>query len=215
MILSTFQALAVALLAVIPGAAYVFTLESRLGSFKSSLADRSTRLLAASAVFIALFSAPLYVLYRHYITSHLLQSGHASALAIELIALGYLAIPFCCALVVALGVRRRWPLFNVLWSESSEPRAWDYAWNSRSAIIRLRLKSGTWLGGNFIGSEWPSPSSYASGYPEEGDLYFAEQVAVDATDGSFIAEAGDEPVIIKRGLLIRWADIEYVEFIDY
>jgi hypothetical protein len=191
----------------------VFTLESRLGSFKAGLADRSTRLLAASAVFMALFSGPLYLLYHHYVASRRLQTGTADAWYVELIALGFLAIPFFCALLVALGVRKHWPLFTMFWSETSAPRAWDHAWNGRRAIVRFRLKSGTWLAGTFTGDE--QPSSYASGYPEEGDLYFSQQVAVDATNGSFVQDQYQQPVVIEAGLLVRWAEIEYLEFIDY
>jgi hypothetical protein len=164
---------------------------------------------------MTLFSGPTYVLYHRYIVSHLLQTGNASALTIELIALVYLAIPFCCALVVALGVRKRWPFFSILWAETSEPRAWDYAWKSRKAIVRLRLKSGTWLGGDFTSRDFPSPSSYASGYPEEGDLYFARQVVVNASDGSFERGTDGRPVLIDTGLLLRWAEVEYLELIDY
>lgn len=62
--ISTFQALAVALLFILPGAAYTFALERVGGSFGVKLADRIFRFLAASAVFQALLSGVELWAYR-------------------------------------------------------------------------------------------------------------------------------------------------------
>lgn len=51
--ISTSQALAVALLALLPGASYTFAFVRRVGGFGMSLSDRLVRLLAASALFSA------------------------------------------------------------------------------------------------------------------------------------------------------------------
>ncbi len=59
--ISTFQALAVALL---PGASYTFAYKRVVGAFGVSLSDRLVRFLAASALFTALFSGPGLLLYR-------------------------------------------------------------------------------------------------------------------------------------------------------
>jgi len=57
-VITTFQALGVALLALLPGASYTFAYERIVGKFGASLADRLVRFLAASAAFMAIFSGP-------------------------------------------------------------------------------------------------------------------------------------------------------------
>src|SRR6266511_1104655 len=52
--LTTFVALAVAALAILPGAVFTFSYEGRLGSYGVTLPDRIYRFLAASAVLHAL-----------------------------------------------------------------------------------------------------------------------------------------------------------------
>ena len=65
--ISTFQALAVALLALLPGASYIFAYERVVGGFGVSLADRLVRFLAASALFVAVFAWAGLLLYRNFI----------------------------------------------------------------------------------------------------------------------------------------------------
>ena len=55
--MNTFQALAVTLLAVLPGASYTFAYERVVGAFGVSLSDRLVRFTAASAIFHVRFSA--------------------------------------------------------------------------------------------------------------------------------------------------------------
>lgn len=92
---------------------------------------------------------------------------------------------------------------------SPEPRAWDRLFSKhRTGYITLKLKdSGEWKAGL-----WYAPS-YASAYGEDQDLYIAEQIAVDEA-GSVQSDDDGRPVYLGTGLLIRWSEVDYVEFVD-
>jgi uncharacterized protein DUF6338 len=62
----TFEALAVLVLVVLPGASYLFTFERVAGAFGHNLADRIIRFITASAVLQALFAGPTYFLYQKF-----------------------------------------------------------------------------------------------------------------------------------------------------
>ena len=64
------------------------------------------------------------------------------------------------------------------------------------------MKSGETLVG-FYGR-----GSYAAGYPEPQDIYLSHTVAFNADSGEF--EESNE----SRGLLVRWDEVEYLEFIS-
>jgi hypothetical protein len=74
-VIDTFQALAVLVLAILPGASYTFTFERVAGSFGQNLADRLIRFVAASAVLQALFSGVTYVLYQRWVLSGRVARG--------------------------------------------------------------------------------------------------------------------------------------------
>jgi hypothetical protein len=80
-------------------------------------------------------------------------------------------------------------------------------------VVRLRLRSGTWLAGVY-GTTSDGRQSYAAGYPEDGDLYLSLQLRVDPVTGEFTRDDEDRPVPVagRSGLLVRWAEIEYLEF---
>lgn len=79
-----------------------------------------------------------------------------------------------------------------------------------SAILRIRLKDGAWVGGLF------GRNSYAAGYPEEPqDLYLERTYRVDG-DGNFevTGPRGESFVEVGSGLLVRWDEIKHVEFFE-
>ena len=79
--------------------------------------------------------------------------------------------------------------------------------------MRLRLKSGSWLAGGYA-TATNGLKSYSAGYPEAQDLYLATAVLVDDASGEFVFGANGEPEPTGGGLLVRWEEIEYLEFID-
>lgn len=212
--ISTFQALAVALLALLPGASYTFAYERVVGGFGVSFSDRLVRFLAASALFAALFSGPGLLLYRHFIVSGRLGRGDVSAFLFELIIVAYVLLPSLVGSFVGYGQNRKWPWVTLLVGEAPEPRAWDYLWRPGvEGIVRMKLKSGSWLAGVF-GTTASGKRSYAAGYPEKEDLYVSLQVKVDPVTGAFEQDPDGRPVPVdgSSGLLLRWEEIEYLDF---
>jgi hypothetical protein len=210
---ATFQALAGIVLALLPGAAYTFAYERVAGPFGITLSDRLVRFLAASAVFHAMLAGPELLLYREFVVTGRLGRGDLSWLLVGVLALGYLALPTGVGTLVALGRQRNWPGVR-LFGGTPEPRAWDYLWRlGVPGVVRLKLKSGTWLAGVY-GTTATGRRSYAAGYPEPGDLYLSLQLRVDPATGEFARDDEDRPLPVPggSGLLIRWSEIEYLEF---
>lgn len=206
-----------AALALLPGALYVFAYERQAGAFGISRSDRLIRFLAASAVFVALFSGLGVILYRSLIVSGSLARGDVNALAVEGGCVGYLMLPAAAGTLVGHAASRKWGWAVLLGGESPEPRAWDYLWRrGPRGVVRLKLKSGTWLAGVYD-TPTEGARSYASGYPEEQDLYLSLQLQVDPESGEFVRDAADrpQPVEGKSGLLLRWSEIEFLDFQEY
>jgi hypothetical protein len=211
--ISTFQALAGVVLALLPGAAYTFAYERVAGPFGISLSDRLIRFLAASAVFHAVLAGPELLLYRHFVVTGRLGRGDVNWLLVAAVALAYMAVPTAAGTLVGLGRQRNWRGVRLL-GDTPEPRAWDYLWRlGVPGVVRMKLKSGTWLAGVY-GTTVSGRRSYAAGYPESGDLYLSLQLRVDAVTGEFARDDDDRPLPVPggSGLLVRWSEIEYLEF---
>lgn len=214
--MTTFQALAVLVVALLPGALYTFAYEQQAGGYGVALADRLIRFVAVSAILHAIFAAGEYALYREYISTGSLARGDASVWIVELVAVAYVAVPLALGLFVgwATDERKTWAWLKLLTGTAREPRAWDYLWEvQRGGLVRMRLKSGTWLGG-WTGESPAGAESYASGYPEEGDLYLATRLRVDPVTGAWDAIDGEPQVVDGAGLLVRWSEVEYLEIIE-
>jgi hypothetical protein len=208
---STFQALAVVVFALLPGALYVWGFERQAGRYGIGLSDRVLRFVGGSAVFLSLFAAPLYWLMANYREALLAAEPLPGWLALPPIA--YVVLPFAVGSVVGYGQREGWSWVGALTGPDPAPRAWDYVFRYRvDGWIRCRLKSGTWLGGAYADAN--GRRSYAAGYPEPQDLYLAASAAVDEETGEFLLNEHGQPLLGSGGLLLRWEEVEYLEFID-
>lgn len=213
MIGGTFQALVVAIVAVLPGAAYTFAYERVAGGFGSGLSDRLVRFLAASAVFHAALAGPELLMYREVVATDRLARGDVAMWSFWLISAGYVLLPTLAGGFVGYARNKRWKWATLLVGAAPEPRAWDYVWNSSvQAVLRMKLKSGTWVAG-YHGSLPNGRRSYAAGYPEEGDLYLALGLEIDPNTGELRRDEDGRPVPVpgRRGLLVRWTEIEYID----
>jgi hypothetical protein len=56
--------------------------------------------------------------------------------------------------------------------------------------------------------------SYAAGYPEDQDLYLVEAIEVDPESGDFLLDEQGEPTLRGSGILVRWDEVEYLDFIE-
>ncbi|MFD9702453.1 DUF6338 family protein [Lentzea sp. NPDC059081] len=214
--ITTLQGLVVALLALLPGASYTFAFERVAGSYGITFSDRLVRFLVSSALMHAALAGPEYLLYRDLVVGKRLADGTVSWWVPELLALGYVIVPTVAGSVLGWGHKhhRKWAVLIV--GETPEPRAWDYFWrHAEQALVRIRLKSGTWLAG-YYGTTPGGRRSYASGHPEEGDLYLALGLRIDPGSGELtLTDGRPEPVAGDRGLLVRWQEIEYLDVQEY
>lgn len=208
-----FEAIVSFVVAFLPGAAYTFAYERVAGAFGLGFADRAVRFVTASAVFHAVLAGPELLLYREFLVSGRLARGEVPWWALEVVSVAYVVVPTAFGTLVGHGRRRNSRVLRPL-ADLSEPRAWDFLWRRGvPGVVRMRLKSGTWLAGLY-GTTTEGRQSYAAGYPEDGDLYLSLQLRVDPVTGEFVRDDEDRPVPVagRSGLLVRWAEIEYLEF---
>jgi hypothetical protein len=214
-VISTYEAIFVAVLAILPGAAYTFAYERVAGGYGLGFADRVIRFVAASAVLQAVFAGPTYLLYKEWISSGKLAAGRVGWVWFWAAALLYTLVPTTLGSFVGYARLKGWNWAELMTGSSPEPRAWDSMWNREvQAILRMKLKSGTWVGGLFATTP-DGLRSYASGYPEDGDLHLVKQVLVDRITGKFKKSPDGTPQVEDRGLLIRWSEIEYIDIQEF
>lgn len=211
--ISTFQALWVSVIAILPGALYIFSYERVVGSYGMALGDRIIRFLGASAVLHSLLSGCTYWTYSRWVSSGRLANGEIRPLYVEFLSLAYVIIPVAAGSLVGVGRERGWRWAVLLSGSAPEPRAWDYVWRRHKvSVVRIRMKSGRWLAGVF-GTFEDAKQSYASGYPEVGDFYLARMIEVDASSGEFAIgpDGGFLYPSHQPGLLVKWEEVEYIE----
>jgi hypothetical protein len=220
-LISTFEALLVLLVAVLPGSLYTIALVHRGATWawpRDGTADRIILFVGISAVFHACFAPATYWAYRELIVGQALADGRA-AWWWWLILLAYVVVPYAWGEATARS--RAWGLsaprpkiwfkhlIEMFTATAPEPRAWDRVFANPGTVgwVRLKLASGDWKAGH-----WRQPS-YASGYQEETDLFLADLVMVDNA-GQFVMDRNKRPVPVGAGLLIRWSEVQYLEFIN-
>lgn len=91
MVIGTFQALAVVVLALLPGSLYTYAFERQAGRWGASGTDRLLRFLTASALVHALLGAATYQAYRTLVPTGRLARGDALPWWVWLVVLGYVA----------------------------------------------------------------------------------------------------------------------------
>jgi hypothetical protein len=212
----TFQAIAVTVLAVLPGGLYTWSFEREVGNWGVSLSDRILRFVGFSALFHAVFDYPEYLIWSHYIhrvTSlggaarfeNAVTDGGSLPWWLFFVPILYVALPMLAGYMTARSALARMPWTRFLVGPNPQPRAWDRLFSSTpSFVVRLRLTSETWLGGLF-GAE-----SYASGYPEPQDLLLETTYQME-TDGSFAADAHGDFIDLESALLVSWEDVHFLE----
>jgi hypothetical protein len=198
-------------LALVPGALYVWAYERQAGGKTVRMSDRVFRFVGGSAIFHALF-APL----TYWVWSELwprAREGRALPWAAWLLALAYVAVPTLAGSFVGSRVQRGVWWSRYLTGPQPAPRAWDYLFHQQvDGWIRLRLKSGEWIGGALADAN--GRRSYAASFPEPPDLYLAAAVRVDPDTGEFVETPDGEIELLPSGLLVSWDEVEYLELID-
>lgn len=207
----TFHAVAVLVVALLPGALYVWAFERQAGRWGIGLSDRLLRFVGGSALFHAVAAPFTYWLWADQWDD--VTAGEPAHWWWWPVVLAYILIPVACGSVVGRGVRnqRLWTTFFT--GPDPAPRAWDHLFGRRAdGWVRLRLKSGAWLGGAYADAN--GRRSYAAGYPEVQDLYLAAAVELDPETGAFVLDEHGSVPLLVGGVLVRWDEVEHLEFID-
>ncbi|WP_043503688.1 DUF6338 family protein [Georgenia sp. SUBG003] len=209
---TSFQAAAVLVLALVPGALYIWSFERQAGRWGIGLSDRIFRFVGASAIIHALLAPATYWFWSTQWPR--LRQQDDPSWWLWALAMGYVALPLLAGSWIGCATRTGsgWALFFT--GPDPAPRAWDHLFQGkRDGWVRLRLKSGTWVGGAYATSE-TGLRSYTAGYPEEQDLFLATTVEVDPGTGEFLFDESGNVRLQDGGLLVRWEEVEYLQFID-
>lgn len=204
------NAATLALVALLPGALFVWAFERQAGSFAIGLKDRTLRLLGASAILLAITSGLLYWAYITYwetFANRQLPPWWVWSLPIF-----YTIGPGLIGGLLGYGWKQDWPGVRFLIGRDRAPSAWDYLFQDRPVGgIRCKLKSGAWIAGIYAETDGDQP--YASGYPEPQDLYLPRTIHINHNTGQIIIDEHDNVVVFNVGVLLRWEEIEYLEFV--
>lgn len=208
---NTFQAVAVVAVALLPGALYVWAFERQAGRWGIGLGDRLLRFAGGSALFHAAAAPLTYWLWSTQ--WEIVRSGEPVRWWLWPIVIAYVAVPALGGTIIGLGVRREKRWTTLFTGPDPAPRAWDHLFGQKpDGWIRLRMKSGVWLGGAYADAN--DRRSYAAGYPEPQDLYLAAAAEVDPDTGEFLLDGDGNVVLLDGGILVRWEEVEHLEFIE-
>ena len=210
--ISTFQALAVTILALLPGALFTWKLEQQTGPWGIGLSDRVLRFVGSSAIFLAIAAPLAWWFYVHELRSGRLLSHDGVPWLLWLVPLGYVGVPVLAGAVVGAAARRNQHWVRLILGPAPAPHAWDRVFSgSRSAWIRLKLKEpGGWLMGAYAPAG-RGPDSYAAGHPDGGDLYLTDTIELNPETGRPLPGPDGRPKLRGYGLLIRWDEVAYME----
>jgi hypothetical protein len=193
--------------ALLPGALYVWSYERIVGRWGIGLADRLLRFFGVSVIFHAVAAPATYRIWHDYLGTNALRPKELLPWWLWLVALLYVAVPSVLGTVVGSATKKGqdWP--KLLTGATPAPRAWDFLFSGEpKGWILLRLKSGRWVGGAY------RDGSYIAAYPEPADLFLSAEAVVDQQTEDFVRDAQTgEPVETGFGLLVRWDEVEYLE----
>lgn len=210
---SSFQALAVLAVGLLPGALYVWSFEGVVGRWGATLSDRVLHFVGASALLQAAAAPITYSLWAEYVYPGRLARAEPLPIGLWFVALSYALAPILLGWVVGHGTRRRWKWTQLLTGRNPAPRAWDaFFGDDPEGWARLRLKSGAWIGAAFGGKD--GRRSYFAGYPEKQDLYLVQTAEVDPDTGEFLYDEDEQLRVRDSGVLLRWDEVEYLEFFE-
>ena len=196
-------------MAIMPGAFAVWAYEKQVGSWGLKSPERLYRLVAVSTV-VWIFSAPLtYWLWVGPFHNEVSAHTHIPIIYWLIISSYAIAPAFVGFLAGFWASKQDSKLQKFLRGTSHSPSAWEaYFCTNTPAIIKIKLKSGTWMAGVY--SDDGQLTSYASGNPDPGSLLLTQTVTVDPITGAYILDESSFPIFTPLTILIESTEIEYL-----
>jgi Family of unknown function (DUF6338) len=207
----TFQAVIVVAIALVPGALYFWAFERQTGRWGIGLSDRVLRFVGLSALFHAAVAPVSYWFWAHQWPK--LREGESVSLGLWGLAIAYAAVPLAGGTIIGFATHRGLPWARWFVGPHPAPRAWDYLFEHEpDGWVRMRLKSGVWIGG--IYAEMYGKLPYCAGYPEPQDLLLTATVEVDPETGAPPVDEAGHVIPSPGSLLVRWDEVEYLQFVE-
>jgi Family of unknown function (DUF6338) len=207
----TFEALAVTIVGILPGAVSVWAYERNAGTWGLSSPDRLYRFVGASAAFGLLFAPLTYWIWSTYIHSGDIAQARQLPLYLWLVLALYGLVPALVGWIFGILIGQQGKVGNFLRSPGAPPRAWDSLFHDEhEGIVRLKLKSGSWIAG--VLGRYGEGASYASAYPTPQDLRLAATVQVDAETGEYAMTGAGKPIFQATQILVDWSEVDYMLF---
>jgi hypothetical protein len=205
-------ALAIVIVAVVPGSMYTWAYEREASAFGVTLADRTLRFIAISLLFNLVLGWPEYLLYRVALAGQRFEVGQFAATwtaVLLVVALPGVIGTVLGGLYATRNSREGWALIRNRLSPERErrllrlalgrtpaPRAWDDLFSDRPTMyLRVQTADGTPVAGLF------ADDSYAGGFPYDADLLLEDAWNLN-DDGSFGRSLG-YPVYIPAAQIAR------------
>jgi hypothetical protein len=217
---STLVALGIVLVAILPGALYVWAYERQASAYGVTLADRTLRFIAVAVIFHLVLGWPEYALYRLAFTTDGFGAAQFAAAWFAILLLVVLPSGVGTTLgglyasrstrVGWAGIRNHLSpeaedrLLRIALGRTPAPRAWDHLFSDRPfAYLRVTTEAGDTIAGLF------SSQSYAGGFPHEADLLLEEAWQL-SDDGETLEQPLGYPVYIAASQ-IAWVEIDKME----
>lgn len=210
---TTLLSLIIIWLAVLPGVLFIWAFEILAGRWTTGIRGGLLRSVGYSAVFHILF-LPLTYHLRAFYWDRIWEGMYVSSWVWAYIAL-YAIVPITLGLLAGwvisgakpvISKRYRW--VGLLVGIPSASRAWDHLFGRQGVAgwVRLRTKTGLYMGGYY------GEGSYVAGHPDIQDIYLTRVVQIDPDSGEIGIDSEGQPLSLPSGLLIRWDEVEYLEF---
>jgi hypothetical protein len=218
----SFEALSVLVVALVPGALFVYALERQTGAWGSKASDRLLRFIVISLVFEIVAIPISYGLWRTYtFPTPFFSESHPFPWKLYDFTILYLAIPLIVGWIVGIGYDRRWLWVERMFRQQlAAPRAWDHLFSRRPVgYVRMLLKVDppTWVAGGFVArSRWDR--AWVGNFPEAPDIYCPIRLECDPDTGEFIKYVTPDQRGVRKvrrlpgSLLVDGATIAYLEF---
>jgi hypothetical protein len=205
---STLEGLAVAVLALLPGALFMWSFEREAGIWGINLPDRILRFLGISALLHVLAAPATYWLWKKYVDGEAWKEDTTLPWALYGALLAYVAVPILAGVFLGWRTHEGGRVTAILTGDRRPPRAWDHLFSQQpDGWVRLKLRTGIWVGGAYAKGSW------AAGYPEPQDLFLLGVAELDPDTGEFKTDDCGNPVVREdAGLLVRWneTDLEFI-----